>query len=184
VPRVPEITRREEVAEDQRQHYDAIMASRDRIGAPYNFLLHVPDLADRTAHLIGYALFASQVPRDIQELAVCVVAGEMDCLFEWAAHAKQAREAGVREEALEAIARWSAPAGLTAEEAEIVRYVHELLRSPHRITPETFEALKARLGVTRVVELTGIIGAYVGLACSLNAFEVGIPPGRPVLPMP
>jgi hypothetical protein len=34
-----------------------------------------------------------------------------------------------------------------------------------------------------LVELTGIIGAYVGLACSLNAFDVGTQPGRPVLPM-
>jgi hypothetical protein len=64
-----------------------------------------------------------------------------------------------------------------------VRYVQELLRPSHRITPATFDSLKERLGVSRVVELTGIIGAYVGLACSLNAFEVETPAGRPVLPV-
>jgi 4-carboxymuconolactone decarboxylase len=183
VARVPEITNREEVPEDQREFYDSIMASRKRIGAPYNFLLHSPDLAARTAHLIGYSLFSTDFPRDVKELAICMVAREMDCPFEWAAHADHARKAGVREEAIQIIQDRKAPAGLAESEAEVVCYVQELLRPPHRITPATFDALKERIGVRRLVELTGIIGAYVGLACSLNAFEVGTPPGRSVLPV-
>lgn len=181
--RVPEITNREDVTEDQREFYDSIIASRKRIGAPYNFLLHAPDLAARTAHLIGYSLFSTDFPKDVKELAICTVAREMDCPFEWAAHADHARKAGVREEAIKIIQNRKAPAGLAEAEAEVVGYVQELLRPPHRITPATFDALKERIGVSRLVELTGIIGAYVGLACSLNAFEVGTPPGRPVLPL-
>ena len=181
--RVPEITHREELPQPQREFYDSIIASRKGIGAPYNFLLHAPDLAARTAHLIGYALFSTDCPRDVKELAICTVAREMDCAFEWAAHADDALKAGVREECLKIIQNRKAPAGLTEREAEVVRYVQELLRPPHRITPSTFDALKARIGVPRLVELTGILGAYVGLACSLNAFEVETPPGRPVLPL-
>jgi 4-carboxymuconolactone decarboxylase len=107
----------------------------------------------------------------------------LDCAYEWAAHAELARKAGVREEGIKIIQDCKAPAGLTEGEAEVVRYVQELLRPPHRIAPATFDALKERIGVPGVVELTGIIGAYAGLACSLNAFEVGTPPGRPVLPL-
>ena len=180
--RVPEITNREDLPEDQREFYDSIITSRKRIGAPYNFLLHAPDLAARTAHLIGYALFSTGFPRDVKELAICTVAREMDCAFEWAAHAEDARKAGVREECIKIIQDRKAPAGLSESEAEVVCYVQELLRPPHRITAATFDALKERIGVPRLVELTGIIGAYVGLACSLNAFEVEAPPWRPVLP--
>jgi 4-carboxymuconolactone decarboxylase len=183
VARVPEITNREDVPEDQREFYDSIIASRKRIGAPYNFLLHAPDLAARTAHLIGYSLFSTDFPEDVKEVAICTVAREMDCPFEWAAHADDARKAGVGEEDLEIIRDRKAPAGLGEREADVVRYVQELLRPPHRITPATFEALRTRIGVARLVELTGIIGAYAGLACSLNAFEVAAPPGRPVLPL-
>ena len=181
--RIPEITKPEEISEENREFYDSIMASRKRIGAPYNFLLHVPDLAARTAHLVGYSLFTSDFPSDLKELAICTVAREMDCPFEWAAHADHAIKAGVRGEALEAIRSRSAPAQLTGGEAEVVCYVQELLRAPHRVTPATFDALKDRLGVARLVELTGIVGAYVGLACSLNAFEVPTPPGRELLPV-
>ena len=181
--RIPEITNREDLPEHQREFYDSIIASRKRIGAPYNYLLHAPDLAARTAHLVGYALFSTDFPGDIKELAICTVAREMDCAFEWAAHGDDALKAGVRQECIKIIEDRTAPAGLTDPEAEVVRYVQELLRPPHRITPATFDGLKERIGVPRLVELTGIIGAYVGLACSLNAFGVETPPGRPALPL-
>jgi 4-carboxymuconolactone decarboxylase len=181
--RVPEINNRNDLPEHQREFYDSIIVSRKRIGAPYNFLLHAPDLAARTAHLIAYALFSTDFPNDVKELAICTVAREMDCAFEWAAHAEDALKAGVREECIKIIQDRKAPAGLTEREAEVVRYVQELLRRPHRITPATFDALRERIGVPRLVELTGILGAYVGLACSLNAFDVETPPARPVLPL-
>jgi 4-carboxymuconolactone decarboxylase len=183
VARIPEIINREDVPEEQREFYDSIIASRKRIGAPYNFLLHAPDLAARTSHLVGYSLFSTDFPLDIKELTICTVAREMDCPFEWGGHSEHARRAGVRPEAISAIAERRAPAGLTEDEAQIVRYIQELLRPPHRISTATFESVKQRLGVARLVELTGIIGANVGLACSLNAFEAEVPPNRAVLPL-
>ena len=180
--RIPEITERNQVPEDQRQHYDSIMASRNRIGAPYLYLLHCPDLAARTAHLVAYSLFSSDFPKKQKELVICIVAREFDCVFEWAAHERHARDAGVREEAIASIRGGKAPEGLTDEEAPFVKYVQELLRPPHRITEPTFQELRSHLGDARLVELTGIIGSYVGLACSLNAFDVQTPEGRAVLP--
>ncbi len=182
MPRIPEITKRDQLPEDQRQHYDSIMASRNRIGAPYFYLLHCPDVAARTAHLVAYSLFASDFPRGQKELVICTVAREFDCVFEWAAHEGHAQNAGVREEAIVSIRDRKAPEGLTDEEASFVKYVQELLRPPHRITEPTFQALHKRLGDARLAELTGIIGGYVGLACSLNAFDVQAPKGRSILP--
>ncbi len=180
--RVPEITEREQIPEDQRHHYDYIATSRNNRPRPYSFLLHSPDLAARTAYLVGYSLHESDFPLDLKELAICAVAREFDSPYQWASHERNAVKAGVREEAIFAIRDRLAPDGLTLEEAEIVRYVQELLRPPHRISEPTFQALHRRLGVARLVELTGIIGGYVALACSLNALEVPIAEGRPVLP--
>ncbi len=181
--RVPEVTERDQVPEAQRHHFDAIMASRSNRRRPYSFLLHCPDLAARTAHLVGYSLFESDFPKDQKELAICAVAREFDCPYGWAAHELNARTAGVREEAILSIRDRKAPEGLTEEEAQIVRYVQELLRPPHHISEPTFRALQNRLGHTRVVELTGIIGAYAALACSLNALEVPVAEGKPILPL-
>jgi 4-carboxymuconolactone decarboxylase len=183
VRKIPEITNREQLPSEQQQFFDSILASRKRIGAPYNFLLNAPDLAARTAHLVGYSLYTTDLPADIKELTICAAAREMDCPFEWAVHALHAQKAGVRQEAIKAIESGEAPSGLSETEAPIVRYVQELLRPPHRISNETFDAMERRVGIGRLVELTGIIGAYVALACSLNAFEVMAPEGRPVLPV-
>ncbi len=180
--RLPQITEREAIPADQRRHYDAIMASRKRISAPYGNLLHCPDLAARTAHLVGYSLFTSELPPREKELVICTVAREMDCVYEWAAHSGHALDAGVPEATVAAIRDRTAPKGLDENEAPFVKYVQELLRPPHRVTEATFQALRERLGDHRLAELTGIIGGYVGLACSLNAFAIGAPEGMPVLP--
>lgn len=182
MPRISEVTQREQLLESQREHYDSIIASRKHIGPPYANLLHCPDLAARTAHLLAYPISVSDFPKDQKELVICTVARELDCVFEWAAHEGDARAAGVREEAIVAVRDGRAPLGLNDNEAPFVSYVQELLRPPHRVTESTFHALHSRLGDARLAELTGIIGAYVGLACSLNAFEVRAPEGMPVLP--
>ena len=182
MPRMPEITDRDQVAEDGLVHFDQIIASRGRIRAPYQYLLHSPDLAARIAHTIGYARFEATLDKQVAELAICAVARELDCAYEWAAHEEEAREAGVREEAIAAIKAGTAPMGLTPDEAAVVSYVHELLRAPHRASDATFDGLLARLGHRDMAELTAIVGSYVMLALCLNAFEVPTPEGRPVLP--
>lgn len=182
MPSIERITDREQVAEEHRHNYDAIVASRGSVGAPYYYLLHQPELAARTAHLLGYARFESALPTDIKELAVCAVAREMDCLYEWAAHKDDALASGVSPEAVAAIENRGDLQGLSGEDAAIVGFVRQLLRPPHRISGITFEDVRGRLGDALVAELVGVIGAYVGLACSLNAFDVQPPEGRPVLP--
>ena len=182
MPRMPEITQRDQVAEAGQPHFDSIIASRSSIGAPYQYLLHSPDLAARVAHTIGYARFEANLDKQVAELAICTVARELDCVYEWAAHEGEARDAGVREEAIAAIKAGTAPEGLAPAEAMVVTYVHEVLRSPHRVSDATFEALVARLGHRDMAELAAIVGSYVMLACCLNAFGVPTPDGRPVLP--
>ena len=49
MPRIPEITRREQLPESQRHHFDSIVASRGLVTAPYRYLLHVPEFAARMA---------------------------------------------------------------------------------------------------------------------------------------
>ena len=180
--RLLQITEREQLPEDQRHHYDSIIASRKQIGPPYYYLLHCPDLAARTAHLVGYSRFDSDLPNKVKEVAICTVARELDCVFEWAAHEGLARDAGISEATITAIKERKAPEGTSEREAQIVTYVQEILRSPHRVSDSTFAALRHQLGDAQLADLTGSISAYAALACSLNAFGVQAPEGTPVLP--
>ena len=169
--RVPMIEGKADVADAHHHVVDAITRSRGRISGPFAVLLHSPELAGRVAHLGAYVRFESALSPVQRELAILATARAMDCAYEWAYHAPEARKAGVTAETVAAIRERRGPSALDTEAAEIVEYARQVLTA-HRVDESTFEALRARLGVQGIVELTATVGYYAMLACTLNAFEV------------
>jgi 4-carboxymuconolactone decarboxylase len=181
--RIPLITRADEIAPAHRDVWMRIAKSRGSVVGPFAALLHSPVLADRTAELGAYIRFDSALSAMDRELVILSVARVLDCHFEWAYHVREARKAGLSAQTIAAIRTRRAPAGLADDEAEIVRYVSELLVT-HRPDDKTVAALRARLGVQGVVELTATIGYYAMLACTLNAFDVRPEAGEEELDVP
>ena len=179
--RVPEITARDSVPSDKRHIFDEIAGSRGTVRGPFAVLLNSPEVAGRAAHLGTYIRFESILSPAERELAIITTSRAFDCQYEWSAHAILAREAGVREEAIEVVANRGALDSLTKDEALVVGYTREVLRD-HRVTDETFAAARARFGDQGVTELTATVGYYSMLACALNAFEVTPAPDTPRLP--
>ena len=180
--RISPIVDREALAPEHQGVYDAIQASRGGVGGPFGILLHSPPLAGLVAELGAYIRFKSHLPPAGEELAIITVAREMDCHTEWSGHVRLARQAGVREEAIAAIRDRQAPAGLTEDEAVIVRYVQELIRH-RKVSTATYDAALQRFEVPTLVELTTLVGYYALLAGLFSAFEVGPPPNAEPLPM-
>jgi 4-carboxymuconolactone decarboxylase len=181
--RIPLIARPDDVPLAHRDVWTRIAKSRGSVVGPFAALLHSPVLADRTAELGAFIRFDSGLSAADRELVILSVARAFDCHFEWAYHVREARKAGVRAEAIAAIRQRRAPAGLTEDEAAIVRYVSQLLGA-HRTDDATVAALRARLGTQGVVELTATIGYYAMLACTLNAFDVRPESGEEELDVP
>lgn len=179
--RIPAIEQKEQLAPEHHAVYDRIGRSRGKVAGPFTVLLHSPEVAGRTADLGAYIRFESKLTPQDRELAVITAARELDCRYEWAAHVREARRAGVREDAIAAIRDRRAPAGLTAEEAQLVNYVQQILRT-YRVDESTFNAMRERFGVQVLVELTATVGYYGMLACTLNAFELAPAPGDDLLP--
>lgn len=179
--RVPTITSRDDLPPEARPIFDEIAASRSgRVTGPFGVLLNSPEVARRIAHTGAYVRFESTLSIEILELATITAAREIDCQYEWSAHEGQARDAGVREEAIIAIRDKKAPEGLTRDEAAIVEYVQELLRT-NRVSEPTFKAALDLLGVQKVTDLTVAVGYYGMIGMALNAFEVM--PETPLLPL-
>ena len=180
--RIPELTR-EQLAPEHRPVYDELAASRGGVvGGPSPVLLNSPQVALRTALLGNYFLRETTLSPHDRELVVLAVSREWDCQFVWTSHRPRASQP-VREEAISAIQDRRAPDGLTEEEAVVVRYVRELLRS-RRVSETTFQAALERFGRQGVTDLTAQIGYYSMTACVFNAFEVQPPPGvTPLLPV-
>lgn len=179
--RITQITERSQVDSDKQHIFDSIATSRGRVSGPFSVLLNSPEVAGRAAHLGSYIRFESTLTPSQRELAIITTAREFDCAYEWAAHATLAKEAGVREAAIETIANNGDLSDLTEDEALIVAYGREILRG-HRVSDGTFAAAKAQFGEQGVTELTATIGYYGMLACALNAFEVRPSEEMPQLP--
>ena len=182
MPRLPNLTSRDELPAELAETYDRIAELRGgQVSGPYGILIHSPELAERAAGLSRYVRWESDLTPGQRETAIIVAARELDAELMWNAHVRLAREGGVREAVIEAIGHRADLEALAPEEVAIVRYVRELF-GDNRVSDEAFEALHALVGDRGIVDLTGLVGYYVFVGFTLNAFEVPPPPGAEPLP--
>lgn len=182
MPRLPNMTDRDEVPAELVASYDRVAAFRNgAVSGPYGVLLHSPELAERAAALGQYVRWNSDLTPAQRETAVITAARQLDARLMWGAHVRLAREAGVREAVIEAVGQRADLGDLTGEEAAIIRYVRELLHA-NRVTNHAFEALRDVIGDRGMVDLTGLVGYYAIVGFTLNAFEIEPAEGAEPLP--
>ena len=173
--RLSDVTR-DQLAPEHQEFFDSIASSRGSVRGPYGVLLHSPDLAARVAHTGSYVRFDLDISEAHREIIICATAREIRQQYEFSAHARLARQAGVSEDVVSAIATGKAPDGLSGIEASLVKYVQELSRN-HKISDETFNAVSGHFGMQKTVEITALIGHYLLVGQILSAFEVDLPDG-------
>jgi 4-carboxymuconolactone decarboxylase len=169
--RISTIGKKEELAPEHQNVYDAIAQSRGVVGGPWLALLHSPKIAARTAHLGSYIRFESGLDHKVVEFTALVAAREVECKHEWAAHIMHGQKAGIPIETIRAVHQKKGAESFSSEDAQIVSFVREMIHS-HRVTEATFQAIYGRFGEKGMVELTATIGYYAMLACTLNTFDV------------
>lgn len=175
MPRIGSVTR-DQLSEGDRQYYDAIVGTRGSVRGPFGVLLNSPKLAARVADTGAFVRFEFNQPEGLKEVLIIATAREMRQQYEFSAHARLARQAGVSEGTIRAIADGSAPAGLEGDEALLVGFVHELLRE-RRVGDATFGAMVARFGERDTLHFTVLCGHYLLVAQVLTAFEVELGEG-------
>ncbi len=110
------------------------------------------------------------------------MARQLNSQFEWTHHVPFAIEAGVREEAMDAVRDRTAPAGLSPEEALVFNYTRELIQT-HAVSSVTFQAAADHFGPEMLTDLTITIGYFLMLDHLLAAFDVELEPElEPLLP--
>ena len=122
---------------------------------PYGVLLHSPDLAARVAHTGTYVRFELDITEAQREIIICATAREIRQQYEFSAHARLARQAGVSEDVVNAIATGKAPEGMSRHRGVAGHSTCRNWRSNHRISDETFNAVCDHFGTQKTVEITG-----------------------------
>jgi 4-carboxymuconolactone decarboxylase len=172
--RLPDLRYEEMTAEQQRVHDEIAAGPRGVVEGPLRVWLHAPELATHAQKLGAHARFRSLLPPPLSELAILVTAATWRSDFEWYAHARLAREAGIADDVIEAIRQGEKPS-LADPKA---RAVYALTRELHRtraVSDATYATAEAALGRAALVDLVGIIGYYTLVSMTLNTFRVPTP---------
>jgi 4-carboxymuconolactone decarboxylase len=181
MPRVTPIAAKSDVPAEHHPVVDGVMQTFGRIRGPFSMLLHTPALARHFLGVVNFFRDESVVPQKLRSLAALTAAREREGAYVWAAQVDGARKAGVPESTIDLIRAKGDPAGLPAEERDVVVYVRQLTRT-HHVDQALFDALLKRHDVKWMVELTAA-ASYFGFLCGIvNAFEVAVPPGGDALP--
>ena len=118
---------------------------------------------------------------NVYEVAILAVGVAWHAQFEWYAHERLARKAGVSDEALPLIKANAHPRHLegilTEEELAAYTFSRELALTT-RVSDETYQSTKTALGGDRAMaDLSLTIACYHGVSVLLNSFEVALPAG-------
>ena len=181
MPRIAPITGKSAVSAEHHHVVDAVVQVFGNVRGPFSMLLHSPKLAERVLGLVRFFRDESIVEGRLRSLAILTAVRERQAAYVWAAQVGAARRAGVREETIDLIRAKGDPGKLPAEEAEIVAYTRQLMRT-NRVDQAAFDALQKRHGGQWVLELTAAANYFAMLSGIVNAFEVPAPPDGDTLP--
>jgi 4-carboxymuconolactone decarboxylase len=183
VSRLPFVTR-DQLGADGRGVWDSIVASRGGqsvsaqgwMTGPFNAFVQAPDVGRHLDPLGSAMRFGTSVERRLAEVAILTVAARWRAEFEWQAHVRLARDLGLPEAAIDAIARGDDPP-FTADDERAVHQVARQLTETGQLGQEAYDAAQRLLGDSGLVELVSMIGYYTLVSFILNAFAVPVAPG-------
>lgn len=183
VSRLPKLSR-DQLGADGQAVWDSVIASRgsqtlDEQGyltGPFNAYVHAPDVGRHLDPLGALVRFGTSVDRKLAEVAILTVAARWKTEYEWAAHAQAARERGVEDAVIDAIARGETPPFATDDERTVHEVARQLTQSG-RVSDGAYAAARRLLGDSGMVELVSMCGYYTMVSFILNAFEVPLRPG-------
>jgi 4-carboxymuconolactone decarboxylase len=183
VPRVPYLNK-DDMPANKRDIYDRIGANRGHVARPFAALLNSPDVASSVAQLGDQLRYVSPaISSDVREIATLTTAKSLRCQYLWTHHCDSAREAGVRDEVIEAIREGGPPRRLLPKESVFVQFTQELLGN-HQVRDATYSAVEHLLGPQGAVDLIVTIGYYAMQCLAINALKVDLEDGvLPLLPM-
>ena len=174
--------KRDELNEAQRGVWDDVVAGpRHAVPPPAHVWLNSPGLADHAHKLGAHVRFGTDFSPRLTEIAILVTARYWTAQFEWQAHVRLARQAGLAEEVIAAIAERRTPVFTDPDEQLVYDFCSTFYRN-HGVDDGLFEKVKQRFGERGLVDLTGLIGYYSFVSVTLNVFEVPVPPGAQLLP--
>ena len=181
------LVKRGELDPDGQRLYDAIAdPTRPNLAGfrgPAGIGLHSPRLGALMREANTLLRFERGLAPRLRELAILVIAREMDQQFEWTMHEPVARAEGLSPETIDAVKLRRPLAGIVETDAAVIALGREIFRD-RRVRPATYAEAIRRLGRAGVVDVVNLMANYASTAVVLTAFDQQLHPGQaPLLPV-
>jgi len=172
--RLPPVTREDLDEEGQR-----IMAQRPA-AKPGPGPTHVTSYSPRERNLgVPTGVDSPVGPRYFQ-LAVLIMAREIDQQFEWSAHEPAGLRQGLEQSVIDVVKYGKDVAGLADKDATLITFGRMLYRE-HRVSSELWQKMIGHFGRQHTVQLMMIMGDYFRVGFMMNAVDQHLPPERQAL---
>lgn len=151
----------------------AAAARRARGGAVinlYRMLLHSPPLATAWLGLGSHLRYAGLLDDRTRELITCLVGVRTRSAYELHHHAHLARAAGVTQEQLDALERWSASSVFDERDRHLLGYADAVLDD--RVDDDLLAAVRRHLPEPQVIELTALTAYYLAVSRFVNVLAL------------
>src|SRR6188508_3531351 len=118
-------------------------------------------------------------PRYFQ-LAVLIIAREIDQQYEWSAHEPAGLRQGLEQSVIDVVKYNRPVAGLAEKDATLITFGRTLLRD-NKVSSQVWADMVRLFGRQHTIDLLGIMGDYLRVGIMLNAVDQQQPPTRPAL---
>ena len=172
--RLPPVTREDLDEEGQR-----LLAQRPA-AKPGPGPTHVTSYSPRERNLgVPTGVDSPVGPRYFQ-LAVLIMAREIDQQFEWSAHEPAGLRQGLEQSVIDVVKYGKDVAGLADKDATLITFGRMLYRE-HRVSSELWQKMIGHFGRQHTVQLMMIMGEYFKAGFMMNAVDQHLPAGREAL---
>jgi 4-carboxymuconolactone decarboxylase len=144
---------------------------------PFNAWMYSPVIGNLVQELGAALRYSSSLPNNLLEIAVLMVGKQWLAQFEFWAHARLARAAGVSDAAIEAIRTGAEPRFDKPEEMQIYLFAKEFIET-RRVSDKTYADTRAVIDENGLVDLVALMGYYTIVSMTLNCFQVPLPEGQ------
>lgn len=168
--RVPVLKSTDELTGEARRIAEKIVDTRKSLEGPFSVWMHAPAWAERVAHLGTLVRWEGTLELRTRTLAALVTGRHFQAQYVWGIQGVIAAERDIPRSTIDAI-RDDRSDGIAPDDLQIVDFTRQLLRR-NRVDEPLAQAVMARLGADRYVQLTTCIGYYAMLAMTVNGVEL------------
>ena len=143
---------------------------------------HVSNYSPRERSLGIPSGVSSPVGPRFFQLAVLIMAREIDQQYEWSAHEPAGVRQGLEQSVIDVVKNNKDVASLTDKDATLITFGRTLYRE-HKVSSALWQKMIGHFGRQHTVQLMMIMGDYFRVGFMMNAVDQHLPPERkPLLP--